>query len=42
MNSLHVSKQLYQLIFRDEKLPKGRIVISPDGQYFPFEALITR
>jgi CHAT domain-containing protein len=36
-----VSSQLYQLIFGNIDLPKGRIIISPDGQYFPFEALIT-
>ena len=36
-----VSIQLYQLIFGNKKLPRGRIVISPDGQYFPFEALLT-
>jgi CHAT domain-containing protein/Tfp pilus assembly protein PilF len=36
-----LSRQLYQLIFPNKKLPAGRIVISPDGQYFPFEALIT-
>lgn len=32
--------QLYQLIFPYTSLPKGRIVISPDGNYFPFEALV--
>lgn len=37
-----VSRQLYQLIFENIELPKGRIIISPDGQYFPFEALITQ
>ena len=35
-----VSRSLYQLIFHHEELPKGRIIISPDGEYFPFEALI--
>jgi hypothetical protein len=35
-----VSRKLYQIIFQNEKLPKGRIIISPDGQYFPFEALV--
>ncbi|HET7003357.1 MAG TPA: CHAT domain-containing tetratricopeptide repeat protein [Puia sp.] len=35
-----VSKSLYQLIFRNEKLPRGRIIISPDGEYFPFESLV--
>jgi|SRR5450755_3574194 CHAT domain-containing protein len=36
-----ISSQLYKLIFRENILPNGRIVISPDGLYFPFEALIT-
>ena len=37
----NVSNQLYQLIFQNVSLPAGRIIISPDGQYFPFEALVT-
>ncbi|HSZ87070.1 MAG TPA: CHAT domain-containing protein [Puia sp.] len=32
---------LYQLIFGKDDLPNGRLIISPDGQYFPFEALVT-
>ena len=36
-----VSSDLYQLIFRNINLPAGRLIISPDGRYFPFEALIT-
>ncbi|HEX4373665.1 MAG TPA: CHAT domain-containing protein, partial [Puia sp.] len=32
---------LYQLIFGKNNLPDGRIIISPDGEYFPFEALVT-
>ena len=32
---------LYELIFQNMVLPNGRIIISPDGQYFPFEALVT-
>ncbi|HMG67678.1 MAG TPA: CHAT domain-containing tetratricopeptide repeat protein [Chitinophagaceae bacterium] len=35
-----ISRQLYQLIFQDNPVPAGRIIISPDGQYFPIEALI--
>jgi CHAT domain-containing protein len=31
---------LYQLIFEKNPVPKGRIIISPDGHYFPFEALL--
>ncbi len=37
----HVSSQLYSLIFSKLKIPNGRIIISPDGKYFPFEALVT-
>jgi CHAT domain-containing protein len=35
------SRKLFQLIFGTRHLPTGRIVISPDGQYFPFESLVT-
>ena len=35
-----LSYQLYQLIFKDNPLPVGRIIISPAENYFPFEALI--
>jgi hypothetical protein len=31
-----VSRKLYQIIFQNEKLPKGRI-ISPDGNIFPLK-----
>jgi CHAT domain-containing protein/tetratricopeptide (TPR) repeat protein len=37
----NLSLKLYQLIFHNINLPAGRIIISPDGKYFPFEALIT-
>ncbi len=37
-----ISFQLYKLIFSDYKIPSGRIIISPDGAYFPFESLVTR
>ena len=33
--------QLYHLIFQNNRVTTGSIIISPDGQYFPFEALIT-
>ena len=36
-----VSLQLYQLLFQNSSLPAGRIIISPEGKNFPFEALIT-
>ena len=32
---------MYHLLFEGVDIPKGRIIISPDGHYFPFEALIT-
>lgn len=32
---------LYRLLFENTVLPAGRIIISPGGQYFPFEALVT-
>ncbi len=35
-----ISRKLYELIFSGHPLPKGRIIISPDGICFPFEALI--
>lgn len=37
----HISNSLYQLIFQQEAIPAGRVIISPDGRYFPFEALLT-
>ncbi|MCW3120325.1 MAG: hypothetical protein JWM28_4407, partial [Chitinophagaceae bacterium] len=37
----NVSASLFKMIFQNISLPPGRIIISPDGQYFPFEALIT-
>ena len=38
---INVSHALYSLIFQRIDLPDGRIIISPNGKYFPFEALIT-
>ncbi len=38
---IETSSQFYQLLFQNVDLPKGRIVVSLDGQYFPFEALVT-
>jgi len=35
------STRLYDLIFKNLGMPAGRIIISPDGKYFPFEALVT-
>ncbi|HEX4849337.1 MAG TPA: CHAT domain-containing tetratricopeptide repeat protein [Puia sp.] len=38
---IKTSNHLYQLIFNHVELPSGRIIISPDGPYFPFEAMVT-
>jgi CHAT domain-containing protein len=35
-----VSHALYDLMLKATPPPAGRIIISPDGSYFPFEALI--
>lgn len=37
---LNVSSRLYQMLFGEMDLPSGRMIVSPDGAYFPFEALI--
>ncbi len=39
---INSSNELYQLIFQNINLPLGRLIISPDGAYFPFEALVTK
>ena len=38
---VQISSGLYELMFNNDSLPSGRIIISPDGFYFPFEALIS-
>ena len=38
---IRTAHDLYKLIFPIPSLPPGRIIISPDGNYFPFEALVT-
>lgn len=38
---VYTAYHLYQLIFQNNPLPAGRIIISPDGHYFPFEGLVT-
>ncbi|MBS1933016.1 MAG: CHAT domain-containing protein, partial [Bacteroidetes bacterium] len=35
------ANELYELIFKNIPLSIGRIIISPDGKYFPFETLVT-
>ena len=37
----NISHNLHQLIFQNTQLPAGRIIISPDVNYFPFESLVT-
>lgn len=37
-----VSHGLYKLLFDGIPLPAGRIIVSPDGPYFPLEALISK
>jgi len=39
-NYIQAAHQLYRMIFQNIDLPAGRIIISPDGHYFPFEALV--
>ena len=39
---INASAELYKLIFQNINLPPGRIIISPDGPYFPFEALVMK
>jgi len=36
------SNLLCQLLFKNKPIPAGRIVICPDGAYFPFEALVIK
>ena len=38
---IKTASHLYQLIFKNSSLPPGRIIISPDGRIFPFEAMVT-
>ncbi len=40
-NYIQAAHQLYRIIFQKISLPGNRIIISPDGHYFPFEALVT-
>jgi len=37
---INAASGLHKLIFQSISLPAGRIIISPDGPYFPFEALV--
>lgn len=38
---VNTSNRLYRLVFGNIPLPGGRIIISPGGKFFPFEALVT-
>ena len=38
---IQCSQDLYQLIFSQLTLPKGRMIIFPDGKCYPLEALVT-
>jgi CHAT domain-containing protein len=38
---VQTSQNLYRLLFQNLSFSQGRIIVSPDGQYFPFEALVT-
>jgi len=38
---LKTASHLYNLIFKENNIPKGRIIVSPYGHYFPFESLVT-
>lgn len=37
-----VARHLYQMLFQNTDIPRGRIIISPDGRNFPFESLIVK
>ena len=38
---INTASHLYKMIFKNCIVPQGRVIISPDGVYFPFEALVT-
>ncbi len=38
---IKTANHLFRLIFKNNPVPDGRIIISPDGKIFPFESLIT-
>ncbi len=37
----HSARELYTIIFEGLNIPPGRLIISPDGPNFPYEALVT-
>lgn len=38
---IRTAHHLYRLLFPQGAIPDGRIIISPDDRYFPFEALVS-
>ena len=38
---METAQKLYQLLFQNISIRKGRIIVSPDKTNFPFEALVT-
>ena len=40
-NFIRTASHLYQLIFKNNPVPNGRIIVSTDAQFFPLEALVT-
>jgi CHAT domain-containing protein len=36
------ASHLYHLLFSHDTLPNGRVIVSPDDRWFPFEALISQ
>ncbi|MBA4166146.1 MAG: CHAT domain-containing protein [Chitinophagaceae bacterium] len=38
---LHAARELYVLLFDQIPLTGSRLIISPDGRYFPFESLVS-
>jgi hypothetical protein len=37
---INTAHHLYEMIFHNSIVPSGRMIVSPDGAYFPFEALV--
>lgn len=37
---IRTANELYKLLFSGQTIRPGRIIISPDGKYFPFESLV--
>lgn len=37
---VNASNELFKMIFKNIQIPAGKVIISPDGNYLPFEALV--